>query len=205
MSDLGALDIHRLSGNEPFRTSNEVLDTKLLSFWQWGFSDLVSNSTRGYLAEYIVALSLGVHEKEARIEWAPYDLCTPDGIKVEVKSSSYIQSWHQNCLSAITFRVPKTKSWDRNTGQESETASRQADVYVFALLANTDQSTLDPLNLDQWQFYVLPTFMLDERKRSQYSITLKSLSMLAGESIAFAGLRSAVYQAAEIQSEYCSR
>jgi hypothetical protein len=30
-------------------------------------------------------------------------------------------------------------------------------LYVFCLLAHKDKSTLDPLNMDQWQFFVLAT------------------------------------------------
>ena len=58
------------------------------------------------------------------------------------------------------------------------TLRRHADVYVFALLAHQDKASVDPLDLAQWKFYVLPTSTLDSRNRSQYSITLKSLSTL---------------------------
>jgi len=65
-------------------------------------------------------------------------------------------------------------------------------VYVFALLAHTDKTTIDPLNLDQWRFYVLPTATLDGRTRSQHSITLRSLEKLCSEAITYAGLSKAV-------------
>ena len=61
------------------------------------------------------------------------------------------------------------------------TLRRHADVYVFALLAHQDKASVDPLDLAQWKFYVLPTSTLDSRNRSQYSITLKSLSTLCLE------------------------
>ena len=64
---------------------------------------------------------------------------------------------------------------------QSRESKRQADVYVFALLAHTDKTTIDPFNLDQWRFYVLPTAALDGRTRSQHSITLRSLEKLGGE------------------------
>ncbi len=68
-------------------------------------------------------------------------------------------------------------------------------VYVFALLAHTDKATVDPLNLDQWVFYVLPTAVLDGRTRSQHSITLKTLERLT-TAVSFGGLRQAVNLAA---------
>ena len=70
-------------------------------------------------------------------------------------------------------------------------------MYVFALLAHTDQRTLDPLDVSQWQFFVVPTVSLDNRKRSQHSITLPSLKALAGESINLSGLKEAVEKAGE--------
>jgi hypothetical protein len=73
---------------------------------------------------------------------------------------------------------------------------RQADVYVFALLAHQDKTTIDPLNVSQWRFYVLPTSALDARTRSQHSIMLKSLCALCGAPTPFNGLLAAVEKAA---------
>jgi hypothetical protein len=50
---------------------------------------------------------------------------------------------------------------------------------------------LDPLDLDQRVFYVLPTVGLDARTRSQHSITLKTLQGLTAV-VGFGGLRQAV-------------
>lgn len=74
-----------------FHHKSHPLPFTLLDFWRWSCSDLISNATRGILAEYIIAQALGV-AKGIRKEWAPYDLLTPEGIRVEVKSAAYIQS-----------------------------------------------------------------------------------------------------------------
>ena len=94
------------------------------------------------------------------------------------------------------FVVPKTRGWDATTNLQSREARRQADIYVFALLAHTDKSTIDPLNVNQWQFYVLPTATLDARTRSQHSITLKSLEQLSGGAVHYTALREALEKAA---------
>ncbi|HEY5473615.1 MAG TPA: hypothetical protein VIK32_10540, partial [Candidatus Limnocylindrales bacterium] len=147
----------------------------------------------------LVAGALGVADGCIREEWAAYDLEARDGTRVEVKSAAYIQSWHQERLSQISFPVPKTRGWDRDTNRQDDEPRRKAGVYVFALLAHTDQATLDPLDVSQWEFYVLPTRVLDERQRSQHSITLPSLRKLAGKAVEFAGLADAVAQAAGVQ------
>lgn len=180
------------SGRERFRDGAADLGFDLLAFWQWSSSDLLSNSMRGVLAEYIVARALRADVQGVREEWASYDLITENGFKVEVKSAGYLQSWHQERLSRISFVVPKRRPWDASTNRLGEVSARQADVYVFALLAHQDKATVDPMDLGQWSFFVLPTSILDERTRSQHSITLPTLARLCGKAVAFSGLRDAV-------------
>lgn len=167
----------------------------MLDYWRWSNSDLVSNASRGILAEYIVGKALGC-DVQVRDEWATYDLLTPERYRVEVKSSAYLQSWHQKKLSTITFGYGKRRGWDSETGTEEAEPLRNSDVYVFALLAHQDQSTLNPLDLAQWKFYVVPTAWLDARERSQHSITLPSLRS-AFDSVMFCDLRDAVASAVE--------
>lgn len=176
-NNLGAIELERKTGKEKFHSSNKLFDFDLLSFWQWSASDLVSNTTRGRLAEFLVAKALGIN-MNVRDEWDAYDLETSSGIKIEVKSSAYIQSWEQSRLSIINFRIPKTRAWNRITNKQSMEIKRQAVVYVFALLAHKVKSTVNPMNVDQWEFYVVPTQTLNERQRSQHSITLNSLRKL---------------------------
>jgi hypothetical protein len=192
---LARLMTTRKTGAEQFRQHGKDLGFDLLSFWRWSASDLVSNVMRGRFAEYIVARALGLAAEGVREEWAPFDLLTESGIKVEVKSAAYVQSWHQRALSLVSFVVPKTLAWNAETNTQDREARRQADVYVFALLAHLDKATLDPLDLGQWRFYVVPTLLLDARSRSQHSITLKSLEGLAGPPVEYAGVKEAVERA----------
>lgn len=186
---LGPLHVERKSGSESFCVSGQPAGFDLLEFWQWSASDLVNNTTRGILAEFIVAKALGIDVRAVRVGWAPWDLET-DKHRIEVKSAAYLQSWGQKSLSTVQFVVPKHRASDGVTSQ------RVASVYVFALLAHPDKPTLDPLNLDQWRFFVLPTRVLNDRTRSQHSITLPSLERLAGPAIGFAQLAEAVEKAA---------
>jgi hypothetical protein len=192
MTDFHRLTVTRKEGKEPFHINGNALDFDLLSFWRWSASDLVSNATRGIVAEYIVARALGLAQSGVRDEWATFDLETASGIKVEVKSAAYVQSWHQKQLSSIAFLTPKTRAWNADTNIWSRESKRHADVYVFALLAHTDKATIDPLNLAQWRFYVLPTTVIDARKRSQHSITLKSLEGLCSGAVTYADLPKTV-------------
>lgn len=168
------------TGTEELHSKGKSTGLSVLDFWRWSASDLLSNATRGRFAEFVVASALEIPFDEIRDEWGAFDLLTGEGIKVEVKSAAYIQSWHQTRESLISFRVPKTRAWDAETNKQALDVQRQADVYVFALLAHRDQLTIDPLDLDQWHFYVLPTYVLNSRTRSQHSITLRTLDTLSG-------------------------
>ena len=144
------------------------LGYNILNFWKWSMSDVLSNATRGLFAEFIVATAVGFEPSSVRDEWGDYDLTADNGkIKIEVKSSAFIQSWEQKELSKIIF----------------STKSRKSDIYVFCLLKHTDQSTIDPLKMEQWEFYILSTLTLNNYKRSKTHITLNSLRGLANPTL----------------------
>lgn len=102
----------------------------------------------------------------------------PEDIKIEVKSASYLQSWFHKKFSVISFNVSPTRVWDADTNTIATELKRQADLYVFCLLGHKEKETLDPLNLSQWEFYVLPTTVLKERVPTQKKISLSSLLKL---------------------------
>jgi len=190
---LDKIEIEQKTGNESLTFNKKELGIKLIDFWKWSVSDLVSNATRGRFAEFIVATALKVDLTKIRDEWSAYDLESPEGIKVEVKSSAYLQSWNQRKLSEISFDIKATRKVIGDSGTYSETPTREADVYVFCLLNHTDKKTVEPLNLDQWEFFVLSTPEIDNYKRSQSSITLNSLTKLA-KRITYETLRDTVIE-----------
>jgi len=69
----------RKTGDESFRSGNGSAGFTLLNFWQWTASDLVSNSTRGVLAEFLVARALGVETGGHRWRWARNRAGAPEG------------------------------------------------------------------------------------------------------------------------------
>ncbi len=185
------LSITKLTGNESFHVDDTRLPLNVLAFWQWSSSDLVSNAMRGVLAEFLVAADLGVNHTP-RIEWDSCDLRTPHGLKVEVKSAAYLQSWTQAKLSHISFDIEPKQGWDAATNTSSTERKRQADVYVFALLSHQDKATLDPLDLAQWQFFVLPSLILDEKLPQQKTMRLSTLLRLKPVQVKFGSIRTAI-------------
>lgn len=192
---LGRLTEQSKNGKEELHDEGKGLGVTVLDFWQWSASDLVSNATRGVLAEFIVAQALGVPTDRPRDEWAAFDLVTPEGVIVEVKSAAFVQSWSQRENSTVRFPIGKTAAWNAETGLFAGERKRQADVYVFALLAHKDKSTLDPLNVAQWRFYVLASTVLEQRMRNQKSIAVGALEKLGARALGYFELASAVRSA----------
>lgn len=164
-------------GTEPFIKGNCRNGLCLQDFWRWAYSDILCNSSRGKLAEFIVASAIDAHYG-IRNEWDPYDLVTKSGRRLEIKSSGYIQSWNQKSKSKIAFGIQPTQKWDEETGCYEAAIKRQSDLYVFSVLAHQDPNSVNPLNVDQWEFYILPTSILDREKKNQKTITFKSLLKL---------------------------
>jgi hypothetical protein len=168
-------------------------DATLRDFWAWTLSDLRTNTVRPMLAEFLVAQALGAAQRP-RIEWDAYDVLTPDGIRVEVKSSAYLQAWTQARPSTITFGGLLAKTWTSEDGY-SPAESYNADVYVFAVLTTTDHATYDALDVDQWSFWVLPRSVV--AATGQRSMGLARVRALAGPPASYGELAARVATAAE--------
>ena len=189
------------SGDEPFRAGEETLGFTLQDYWRWSGSDLMGNAARGVMAEYLVAKALGVTQ-EPREEWGEFDAEVLGCGTIEVKSSAYIQSWEQQDYSKISFDIGKRKSaWNPKTGKymELDPPERVADVYVFCLLKHKCQETIDPLDVHQWEFFVVPRSKLDHDDwKDNKSVGLNPLSRLA-KPTAYHELRDQVKRAIAVQ------
>jgi len=194
MIDLKSIKAFPKNGNEKLTFKGRDLRYNLLDFWRWSVSDILSNATRGRFAEFVVGTAIGLKVENLREEWDAYDLTTENGIKIEIKSAAYIQSWNQNKYSSISFSIKPARYWDAETNTLQNEPKRHADIYVFCLLKHKDQSTIDPLKMEQWEFYVIPTFRLDNYERSQSSITLNSLKKL-NESVEYKDLKKEIDKA----------
>lgn len=192
----------RKTGAEPFTEGTTPLGFSVLEFWQWSSSNLVGNALRGLVAEFLVARAVGA-DGAIRNEWDPYDLSKRSGLRIEVKSAAYLQSWAQRTESSISFDVRQTLAWDAETNAfapETE-RRRQADVYVFALLAHRSKATLNPIDVTQWQFFLLEASILDERLRKQRRVSLSRLLELSPVRCCYADLGRAI---AEVEARRAS-
>lgn len=186
------------SGLEPLIDSTGKEVSKLSDFWQWAYSNLIDNAQRGVLAEYIVACALNI-QRNPRINWDKYDLISNDGITIEIKTSAYLQTWGQKKLSNLTFGIQPTFGWNQATNEYDDIKMRQADIYVFCIHKHQNPLSVNPLDLNQWEFYVLKTATLNNRVGNQKTITINKLKSLDARYCCFEDLK------ATISAEYKNR
>lgn len=180
------------TGSEPFHVSGSLLPFTVQDFWATAFSGLVTNMTRGILAEYLVCKALGLADQVMN-DYDSYDAITPEGKRIEVKSSGYIQRWSQKAPSKITFSIGKKFAYDYEAQVFEKDPRRHSNIYVFACHHHMDKGTVDPLDLSQWTFYVVPTVRINEKFPEAKSVSLAAIvNSLSPLKTDFAGLPLAI-------------
>ena len=180
-------------------------------YWAWNSSDLLVNTERGSFSEFIVSAALDLDLSGTKVDWGPYDVSFPfrwmcegkprEEVRIEVKSAAYLQSWEQEKPSSIVFSIRPARAWDPDLGYYGE-LKRQSDLYVFCHYTQTDRAKADPLVLDDWTFYILPTKRLDQCCGGQKTISLSSLLALGPVRVDFDGIKDAVIHC--IQGDECT-
>ena len=197
------------TGDELIVFDDMPIGKSLSDYWRWNASDLLNNTLRGSYCEFIVSSALDVDLSGVNEDWTPYDISFHyrwqqdgvwhDEIRIEVKSCAYLQAWPQpdGKLSNIMFSIRPTVSWKPITGYADE-LKRQSDVYVFCLYTVTDRSQADPLVLDGWVFYIVPTRVLNELCGPQKSISLRMLEKLNPYKTDYDGIKMAIIQSLQV-------
>jgi len=167
----------------------DVVDASILNFWQWAYSDLLDNVNRGTFAEWMVAKLLGVPLTEPQSTWQPWDISTPEGVRIEVKTSAYVHQWTSGKgekgeepvaePAKIVFGPLCSKVWlDEAQTKLADELTYNADLYVFCLQKNPDPKTWDGLDLRQWEFYLLRKAAVEEHGTK--TVALGTVSDLGG-------------------------
>ena len=165
-------------GNEQFSIGSHTINLTVNDFWRWSYSDLNDGTCRSALAKFIVATSLEVPNLNQWLSWTlkrTYDLISKDGYRIEVKSAAYNESVDEEPPDHISFGIAPTELSGRI--KEANTAHQNSDVFVFCVYKAVSKDKT-PLDLDFWDFYVLPAKVLNEKMPIQKTITFQSLMRL---------------------------
>ena len=164
------------TGDELFHSDGMYLDFSISDFWRWAFGNLLDNTKRGALAEYIIQRALELDTSGTQADWGSYDILY-NGVPIEVKSAAYIQAWNldNSKLSNISFSIRPASFYDEATNTYSSSKSRNNKLYIFAVYEELDKLLVDVSDLSKWCFYVVQTKELDSNFPDQKTISLKSL------------------------------
>jgi len=110
-----------------------------------------------------------------RVPWISYDLRLHNGKTVEVKTMSKLQAWYQRRLSLPQVVIRPTRDWDPKTGVMEKKPKLHADLYIICFFKAESHDIADPLNLAQWEFYVLSQKQIVRLLKERKSISLKFL------------------------------
>lgn len=169
-------EMKSLTGDEHFTFNGVTINRLLNDFWSWQASDLLSNTLRGALAEYIVATALDVDTSECRNNWYEYDLLYGES-RIEVKSSAYLQSWEREGFSRISFTIYPARGVTSSLWDDDD-IKRHSDIYVFCLFECKDRAIANPMQLEQWRFFVVSTQTIDASLKSQRTISIPTIRSL---------------------------
>lgn len=166
-----------LTGSEKIFGHELLIENETIrDFWSWAFSDLKMNDTRGVFAEWMVAKLLDI-PLNVRDSWQECDLITPEKIKIEVKTSAYVQAWEKKNKKESSPEFGGLKSRKlvivNDTYKYAENETYNADLYVFCFQMEKDKEKYNALDLTQWRFF---TLLKEDFKSNQGSISLNSLS-----------------------------
>lgn len=168
---------NKLSGKEEFSYNGKNTGLNIYEYWQWHYSDIYA--LHDSIAEYIVAKALGCTEPHNTGSWTLYDI-EYRKLRIEVKETSYFHSWQ-------TDEEPKSKQ--RNFGinkayseyqDNTSTFERQNDIYIFCLNTGETRKESNPLQLEHWEFYVVPTRVINEECGNAKTVSLSRVRKMAG-------------------------
>lgn len=162
-----------------------------LDFWKWAYSDLMQNTTRGIVAQYIVAWALGV-DYEPNDPWRSYDILAPNGKHVEVKSTAHLQVWsHGENNRRHLFVIKPTLPYTPENGLGKK-KKYNADIYVLCYFHELVMGKADPMNLAQWKFWVFSKDEIIKLLDGKKSITVEGLEKKGYEGLQVNQLKGAI-------------
>lgn len=183
----------RLIGDDIDLTGVSVQD-----FWRWRYATLMDDTTKGDFAEWLVGKLMGLDMPPGGyISGDNVDLRGPKGVTIEVKSSSYWQSWKLRDFESPIPRWLHTDNFpnppsDKQiqfrglfkrtiTGAKlSKHSGFKSDIYVFAFHDEKDARNWNALELKKWEFIPLYRDQLQEAKDlrdKHYGVIYESFSL----------------------------
>ena len=160
-----------MTGKEQFLHHDNELGFDMTDFWRFHYSNIYS--LHGEIAEFVVAKALGIEEAQNSAYWTLWDISYRNA-RIEVKATAYFHLWNTDgkISQQRTFSIAAANgSYDPQKSGNSDFC-RQNDLYVFCLNTGETKESSYPLDMGNWEFYVVPTAFLNEHCADNKTISL---------------------------------
>ncbi len=155
-----------LTGNEHFSLKDTCTDLSIQELWKWYFSDLIDIKSK--VAEYLVTKALGFSKPYNTGYWSAHSIVYR-GRRLEIRSASYMKS---------IYDINPSMKYVRHI----DIRVKDCGVYVFCLLPGKTKEEADPLKIENWKFYVIPTWYIHPECGCNSSITMSKVQRLVKQS-----------------------
>lgn len=164
-----------LSGKETFNVDSKSTGFTVHDFWRFQFSNLWD--MQGEVGEFVVSMALGNTEPDNKCGWTQYDI-DYRGKRIEVKTTAYYQPWKKEGQPVSQQRTFSIRKAHEDEEDMNSPLVRNNDVYVFCLILGETQEDSNPLVLEHWEFYVIPTSVINQECGDNKSISLSKVKKL---------------------------
>ncbi len=176
--------------NKPFTDGGKPMGLTALDYWRFQFSNFWDAQEE--VAEFLVAKALGLDLPHNKNGWTTFDILYKEK-RVEVKTSAYFHSWRGDgkVSGRRVFGIPKTVG---QHDEKREVPERQNDVYVFCLNLGNSFESSDPFEMAHWEFYVVPTSIINHEFGDRNMVSLDRLKTITPEwgKVLYSQLKAAV-------------
>lgn len=178
-----------MNGNEKFILNNTELNFGILDFWKSKYSNIYN--MQEVIAEFLVEKALGIDKAQNIDYWTLYDILYRNH-RIEIKQTSYYHSWNENSKISKVRRFGISMANSNYEFADGENKyERQNDIYVFCLNTGETRADSNPLDLDNWEFYVVPTSVINEKCGSNKTIGLKRVREI-GENVSWHDIKKKI-------------
>lgn len=162
--------------NNKFIFNDENLSFGILELWKSKYSNIYN--MQEVIAEFLVEKALGIDKAQNTDYWTLYDILYRN-YRIEIKETSYYHPWNKNGIVSKYRRFEITKANSNYDIKDCENKfERQNDIYIFCLNTGNTKEESNPMNLNNWEFYIIPTSVINEKCGNNKTITLGKVRKL---------------------------
>ena len=166
-----------MNGNERFILNNKELEFGILDLWQSKYANIYN--MQDVIAEFLVEKALVIDKAQNTDYWTLWDILYR-GYRIEVKETGYYHPWNENGKISFQRKFGITKANSNYESEETENKyERQNDIYVFCLNTGDTRETSNPMNVNNWEFYIVRTAVINQECGNNKHISLGRVRKIA--------------------------